>query len=395
MKYQLLLPFIILLALTVNGQKKGKNSIKNFPINLERLNYIDSAVTNAIAEKKCLGAVILIGVGDKVVYRKAFGNSVVTPEIKKMSPETVFDMASVTKPVATATAVMILVERGKLKLNDQVRKYIPGFSSYKDSSGKELHARIYHLLTHTSGLPAYADTEVIRAKYGDPAPAGTIEHIAGLKKNSPPGTEFVYSCLGFITLAEIVKIVSGKNIAEFCRDEIFIPLNMKSTTFNPAGALKERCAPTETVSTGTICGFVHDPLASIQGGISGNAGLFSTAVDMSIFCRMMLNKGRLNDKRILSPATVELMTKVYAPVKFSGRGLGWDVSSDYMGQKGELFPYEAYGHTGFTGTSLLIVPEKKLYIIILTNRLHPSGIKGDVVPLRAQIANIVAGSLDY
>lgn len=359
----------------------------------ERLKNIDSVVLKNINEGNLPGAVVVIGGKNGVVYRKAFGYSWLVPEKKPMKVETIFDLASLTKPIATATSIMILLERGQISLEDEVRKYIPEFKPYVDEQGKEYHAKIYHLLTHTSGLPDYTNADSIKNKYGYPAPDGTIETICNLPRFAPPGKEFKYSCLGFITLAEIVKRVTAKNIADFSKENIFIPLGMKNTTYNPDENQKKQCAPTEFRDGKIICGEVHDPLAYVQGGISGNAGLFSTADDLAIFAQMILNKGVYKNKRILGSKTVELMTSIYPKVKFAGRGLGWDINSAYMQQRGDIFEIGSFGHTGFTGTSIHISKEENIFIIILTNRVHPDG-KGNVVSLRRAIANIVASAIE-
>ncbi len=324
--------------------------------------------------------------------KKLNGYSWLIPEKKPMTTETIFDLASVTKPVATATSIMILLERGYISLEDEVRKYIPEFKPYIDENGKEHHAKIYHLLTHTSGLPDYTNADSIKVKYGYPAPEGTIETICNLPRFAPPGKEFKYSCLGFITLAEIVKRVTGKNIAEFSKENIFKPLGMNKTTYNPDDELKKLCAPTEFRNGKMTCGEVHDPLAYVQGGISGNAGLFSTADDLAIYAQMILNKGEYRGKRILGTKTIELMTTIFPKVEFAGRGLGWDINSSYSHQRGDIFEIGSFGHTGFTGTSIHISPKENIFVIILTNRVHPDG-KGNVVSLRRAIANIVAGAI--
>lgn len=361
-------------------------------LNSDKLKYIDSVVIKNINEGNMPGAVVLIGGKNGVVFKKAYGFSWLVPEKKPMTTETIFDLASVTKPVATATSIMILLERGYISLEDEVRKYIPEFKPYVDENGKEYHAKIYHLLTHTSGLPDYTNADSIRAKYGYPAPEGTIETICNLPRFAPPGKEFKYSCLGFITLAEIVKRVTGKNIAEFSKENIFKPLGMNKTTYNPDDNLKKFCAPTEIRNGKMICGEVHDPLAYVQGGISGNAGLFSTADDLAIYAEMILNKGEYQGKRILGTKTVELMTTIFPKVEFAGRGLGWDINSSYSHQRGDIFEIGSFGHTGFTGTSIHISPKENIFVIILTNRVHPDG-KGNVVSLRRAIANIVAGAV--
>ncbi len=368
-------------------------SPESIGLSSEKLKYIDKVVLKNIEAGNLPGAVIIVGGNNGIVYRKAFGYSWLIPKKVPMKVENIFDLASLTKPIATATSIMILVESGFISLEDEVKKYIPEFKSYVDSTGKEHPARIYHLLTHTSGLPDYTNADSIKAKYGYPAPEGTIETICNLPRFAPPGKEFKYSCLGYITLAEIVKRVSGKNISEFSQEYIFKPLGMKKTLYNPDENLIKDCAPTEFRDGKILCGFVHDPLAGVQGGISGNAGLFSTADDLAIFAQMLLNNGEYKGTRILGSKTIELMTSIYPKVQFAGRGLGWDINSAYMQQRGDIFEIGSFGHTGFTGTSIHISKEEGIFLIILTNRVHPDG-KGNVASLRRSIANIVAGSIE-
>lgn len=390
MKFYLL--FLVLALNNLFAQYPSLQTPESIGLDSERMKYIDSVVNRNLNEGNMPGAVVVIGGKNGIVFRKAYGYSWLIPEKKPMTLETIFDLASVTKPVATATSVMILLERGLISLEDEVRKYIPEFKPYIDENGKEYHAKIYHLLTHTSGLPDYTNADSIKAKYGYPAPGGTIETICNLPRFAPPGKEFKYSCLGFITLAEIVKRVTGQNIADFARDNIFKPLGMNKTTYNPDDNLKKFCAPTEFRNGKMTCGEVHDPLAYIQGGISGNAGLFSTGDDLAIYAQMILNKGEFNGKRILGSKTIELMTSIYPKVEFAGRGLGWDINSPYIQQRGDIFEIGSFGHTGFTGTSIHISTKENIFVIILTNRVHPDG-KGNVASLRRSIANIVAGAI--
>lgn len=385
--------FFILIFNWVFAQYPSQQSPESIGLSSEKLKFIDSVVIKNLNEGNMPGAVVVIGGKDGIVFRKAYGNSWLVPEKKPMTTETIFDLASVTKPVATATSIMILLERGFISLEDEVRKYIPEFKPYVDENGKEYHAKIYHLLTHTSGLPDYTSSDSIRSKYGYPAPEGTVETICNLPRFAPPGKEFKYSCLGFITLAEIIKRITGKNIAEFSKENIFKPLGMDKTTYNPDDNLKKFCAPTEFRNGKMTYGEVHDPLAYIQGGISGNAGLFSTGDDLAIYAQMILNKGEYKGKRILGSKTVELMTSIFPKVEFAGRGLGWDINSAYNQQRGDIFEIGSFGHTGFTGTSIHISTQEKIFVIILTNRVHPDG-KGNVASLRRAIANIVAGAIE-
>jgi len=361
----------------------------------ERLSRLDQIVNEAVEDSTIPGAVLLISRNDAVVFRKAFGYQQLIPQKIKMSVNTVFDMASVTKPVATATSAMILIERGYLRLLDPVKMFVPGFKAWqRDSAKAETDIRIIHLMTHTSGLPAYAPAVELVKKYGSPAPDSLISYIANVKRHHAPGEVFNYSCLNYITLQKIIETISRKSLDEFSRINIFIPLGMQHTGYQPPDMWHELVAPTEQLKDGgLLLGVVHDPLARLlMGGISGNAGLFSTADDMAVFASMMLNEGRYRDKIILSPASVRAMTHVPAGYEKFGRALGWDIYSDYSSNKGDLFSAETFGHTGYTGTSIVIDPETRTAVILLTNRVHPYD-KGSVVRLRSLVANIVAGAI--
>lgn len=357
-----------------------------------RLSLIDEAIEKAIQKEKLPGAVVLVARHGAVVYRKAYGYAQLVPHKEKMTPEKIFDMASITKPVATATSIMILAEQGRLRLMDPVTEYIPEYKPYVDDKGNAAEPiRLYHLLTHTSGLPPYTKAAALKEQYGEPCPEELIQHIATLEKQYPPGEHFQYSCLGFITLAEIVRRVSGLDIGKFSRKFIFEPLNMSSTMFTPPEQYLPRIAPTEVFDGQPLHGKVHDPLAQLMGGLSGNAGLFSSADDLAIFAQMMLNGGRYGDTRILAPLTVRAMTRIYPDLTFAGRGLGWDVNSAYSSNMGDIFSKCAYGHTGFTGTSIVIDPETDTFVILLSNRVHLP--EGNVIALRSRVANIVASSI--
>jgi CubicO group peptidase (beta-lactamase class C family) len=359
-----------------------------------RLKNLDELIGEALNRKDFPGAVLLVTRHGKVVWRKAYGQSQLVPEPQPMKMDLIFDLASITKPVATATSVMILVERGKIRLWDKVKNYIPEFTPYikeKGIPGEDV--RLFHLLTHTSGLPPYVEPEEIVKKYGEPCPTEVlVKHIAGLTKEFPPGKQFIYSCLNYIALAWIVKIVSGDDLAEFSQKHIFKPLGMTSTFFNPPEEFKSHCVPTEVINGHPLRGVVHDPLARLQGGISGNAGLFSTADDLAVFAQMMLNRGEFKGVRILSPLSVERMTEILPRLNFSGRGFGWDLDSDYATVRGDLFGYRSYGHSGYTGTSIWIDPETDTAIIFLTNRVHPED-KGDIISMRSKVANVVAAAI--
>lgn len=366
----------------------------------ERLYRVKAIIQEAIDRKDFPGAVLLVGRKGKIVLHQSFGESQWIPESRPMNTSMIFDLASITKPVATATCIMILIEEGKLRLWDKVKDFIPEFKPYVRDDGQAPEgedepedACLWHLLTHTSGLPPYADEEELEVRFGESVTKETlIEHIAQLDKTDPPGRAFHYSCLGFISLAYIIEKITGQTVAEFASEKIFMPLKMRHTFFTPHSEFCHLCVPTEIVNGQPLIGVVHDPLARLQGGISGNAGLFSTAGDLAIFAQMMLNKGEFKGKRILSPLAVERMTSVYPEASFAGRGLGWDLDSSYSTNGGDLFGPRSFGHTGYTGTSIWIDPETETFVIFLTNRVHPND-EGSVASLRSRVANVVASSI--
>lgn len=359
-----------------------------------RLSRLDEVMARALEGHDFPGAVLLVTRQGKIVWRKAYGLSQLVPETAPMKTDLIFDLASLTKPIATATSIMILVEQGRIRLWDRVKNFIPEFVPYLEEKGiPGEEVRLFHLLTHTSGLPPYTDPKEAAAKYGEPCPTELlVRHIAGLRKESRPGEKFVYSCLNYITLAQVVKVVTGQDLAEFSRQNIFKPLGMDSTYFNPPEEVRARCVPTEVIDGRPLMGVVHDPLARLQGGISGNAGLFSTADDLAIFAQMMLNRGEFRGVRILSPLAVERMTEIFPRLKAAGRGFGWDLDSDYATVRGDLFGWSSYGHSGYTGTSIWIDPETATAIIFLTNRVHPDD-RGEIISLRSRVANVVAAAI--
>jgi uncharacterized protein YbbC (DUF1343 family)/CubicO group peptidase (beta-lactamase class C family) len=383
----------VLVVLVPGGQpSRAQAPQPQAAFDVARLARIADVVNEAIAARQTPGAVVMVGRGSQVAYRQAFGNRSTEPRVEPMTLDTVFDLASVTKVVATTTSVMMLVEEGRIRLSDRVAVHIPGFERY----GKgEITVR--HLLTHVSGLRPDLDMSMEFASY-DEAIARAVEEIP----TSAPGERLVYSDINFFLLGEIVHRVSGKTLDEFCRTRIFEPLGMRDTMFNPPSSLAPRIAPTERCTQyGWPCdqpggamlrGVVHDPTARRMLGVAGHAGLFSTAADLSIFCRMLLDGGRYGAVRILSPMTVAKMT---SPVPLPGgqaRGLGWDMDSTYSSNRGELLPLGSFGHTGFTGTSLWIDPLTTTWVVFLSNRVHPDG-KGDVTPVRARVATIVGSAI--
>jgi CubicO group peptidase (beta-lactamase class C family) len=385
---------IVLVGCQAKPKMEPSGTPESVGMSSARLARVDMIIQEAIDNKDFPGAVILIVRKGKTVWRKAFGHSQWVPEMAPMEISNIFDMASITKPVATATSIMMLVEQGRFRLWDKVKDFVPQFVAYADEEGKPGEdARLWHLLTHTSGLPPYTDAEDLKDKYGYPITLESmIDHIACQQKLNPPGEEFHYSCLGFITLSYIVKKVTGKTIDQFARENIFEPLGMDHTFYTPAEDFLPMCVPTQIYDGKPLMGVVHDPLARLLGGVSGNAGLFSTADNMAIFANMMLNYGSFNGKRILSPLTVDRMTEIYRIANFAGRGFGWDLESDYSTNQGDLFGPNAFGHTGYTGTSVIIDPDTETIVIFLTNSVHPDD-KGKIISMRSRVANVVAGSI--
>jgi len=351
-------------------------------MNSARLARIDAEVEREIAAKKFPGCVVLIGRKGAVVHLKGYGNRRLEPQPEAMTVDTVFDLASVTKPMATATSVMLLVERGHLQVRDRVAQHIPEFGQ----NGKD-KITVLQLLTHQSGL--IADNAI--SDYRD-TPEKSYERLFALKPQFEPGTRFVYSDVGFLVLGALVQRLSGQSVHEFSQANIFRPLGMDETGYLPAEALRPRAAPTEKRDGQWIQGEVHDPRAFALGGVAGHAGLFSTATDVAIYARMMLGRGELGGVRVLSPRTVDLMTQP-VPVPGGWRGLGWDMQTGFSSNKGELMSSAAYGHGGFTGTGLWIDPELDLFVVFLSNRVHPDG-KGLVNPLIGRIGSIAAGAID-
>ena len=347
----------------------------------EHLAHIDELVAEGLAEKKMPGCVICIGRRGKIVMLKAYGNKQTEPSEVAMMTDTVFDMASITKPTATATSIMLLVERGKLRLGDKVSAIIPEFANHEKDG-----ITIHDLLTHQSGL--LPDNKL--SDY-DNGPDEALKRIYDLELQAPTGSKFIYSDVNYILLGEIIRRVSGQPVNEFAKNNIFQPLGMNETGYLPDEALRARTAPTEKRDDEWIQGEVHDPRAFKLGGVAGHAGLFSTAEDMALYAQMMLGGGEYNGKRVLSPHTVALMTRAHR-VPGGLRGLGWDKRTGYSINRGELLSPSAFGHGGFTGTVLWIDPELDLFVIFLSNRLHPDG-KGLVNPLAGRIGTVAAGAI--
>ncbi len=353
----------------------------------DKLAAMDAAINTAIAQHKCPGGVLWLERDDSNarplgIYRKAYGSRAIVPKREKMTQDTVFDLASLTKVIATTPAIMLLVQRGAVKLDAPVKDYIPEFTG-----GERNRVTVRELLTHTSGLPP--DIETKSDWHGWDA---AIHKACTIPLESPPGTVYRYSDINFELLAEIVRRVSDMPLQDFVEREIFGPLKMKDTCFLPLqhGIPLSRIAPTEVVNGKPWRGIVHDPTARKMGGVAGHAGLFSTAHDLARYARMLLNLGELDGVRIFQPKTVRLMTSnQMPPAVHMLHGLGWDIDSPYAGPRGKWFPLGSYGHTGWTGTSLWIDPFSKTFIIFLSNRNHPTE-AGNVIALRRELGTLAA-----
>jgi CubicO group peptidase (beta-lactamase class C family) len=370
-------PITIYLALLLSVIT-GCQSVEKKPYK-SGLSGIDRVVEEEIEKGNIPGAVVLVGQRDKVLYWKAFGHEVNEPFEEVMNKDTIFDMASLTKPVATATSILILADQRKIELGDYAGKYLPAFAC----NGKE-EVRLQHILTHTSGLPAYTNADSLKNAFGTPCPDKVIDKICDMNAVSKPGEKFRYSCLGYITLARIVEIVSRQNIHDFSMENIFAPLRMERTTYNPPASREKNIAATQIVDGQLLRGTVHDPLAQLMGGISGNAGLFSTTYDLSKYCQMLLNSGTWKGLKVLSPEAVNRLTTTQS----HDRAYGFDANSSYSWVKGSYAPENAFCHTGYTGTSIVCNPASKVYVIILTNRAHPHD-KGTSKHIRTKISDIV------
>jgi CubicO group peptidase (beta-lactamase class C family) len=336
-------------------------------------------VQEAIRDGQIPGAVVLVGHDGQVIYRKAFGERSLEPRREAMTVDTIFDLASLTKVVATTTAVMQLVQKGQIRVNEPVAKYIPEFAE----NGKE-EITIRELLTHFSGLPQDLD---LSQPWEGRETALRMAYTA--KPIYAPDSRFLYSDVNFIVLGALVERVSGMPLQEYCEKNIFAPLKMTHTRFLPPASWLPKIAPTQYDEHDKMLrGVVHDPTVRRMGGVAGQAGVFSTADDLAKFAQALLG-----GSTILSPLTVEKMTTPQQPPTSEVlRGFGWDIDSPYSSNRGDLLPVGSFGHTGFTGTSLWIDPTTRTYIIVLTNAVHPRG-KGSAVALRSKIATAVAAAL--
>ena len=389
---------ICLAAPASRAQQAQKPSPRTLPsTNVPALSVLDSILQSAVDHDEVPGAVLVVSHRGRVVYEKAAGQRSLIPAREPMTADTVFDLASLTKVVATAPAVMKLVEEGKLRLDDPVAHYLPAFSS----NGKD-QVTVRMLLTHSGGLAPDPPIEAALA-----GKAALFDEINSETLVAPPGMRFIYSDTGFIVLGELVEKMSGTPLDEFTQRDIFEPLRMSHTRFLPPTDWMPKIAPTEEIDLpegakpgsgrGTVLrGVVHDPTSRAIGGVAGHAGLFSTAADLTIFCEMVMREGRIPEstgRNILAAATIHKMTTPQSPPWIPAvRGLGWDIDSPYSSARGDLFPVGSFGHTGFTGTSLWLDPASDTFVILLTNSVHPYR-RSSIIDLRSKVATAVAAAL--
>ena len=341
-------------------------------IGIEHQDAIDIEVARAIARGVMPGCVVAVGGQDGLWFRRSYGWRSLEPSRTPMTLDTIFDLASLTKPVATATSVLILAERGAVRLDDPVSRSLPRFAA----KGKAA-ITIRDLLTHTGGLPAANPLGDYRN-----GPERAMDAILDVKPVARRGRRLVYTDVGFIVLGELVRAVSGKDLATFTTDNVFLPLGMGDTRFRLASAQRARAAPTTKREGRWLRGEVHDPRAHGLGGVAGHAGLFSTAGDLALFARMLLAEGELGGARVLSAKSVRALATPHEAGR-GVRGLGWKMlKSSRSG-----FSARSIGHAGFTGTSLWIDPEQGLFVVFLSNRLHPDG-KGNVHPTATAVRKV-------
>ncbi len=354
----------------------------------ERLQEIDRTIETAIAAHKVPGGVFHLE-RDGAIYEKAYGNRALVPAVEAMTIDTIFDAASITKVVATTPSIWLLIERGKIELDAPVSRYIPEFKG-----GWRDEMTIRHLLTHTSGLRPDLDLTPAWSGYDT-----AIRMAIAEEPRQRPGYTFRYSDINFELLGEIVRRVSGEPLDVFAKREIFEPLKMRDTGFRPRSADgssavppaarrpdNDRIAPTEQTPEGMLRGVVHDPTSRRMGGVAGHAGLFTTAHDLAIYCRMLLRGGA----PIFKAETVAKMTSIETPANVAVRRAGgFDLDSSFSRPRGEIFPLGSFGHTGFTGGMFWIDPFSKTFYIFLSNRVHPNG-TGDVLRLQLALGTLAA-----
>jgi CubicO group peptidase (beta-lactamase class C family) len=371
---KILAALVLTLSLKINAQ--GNDS---------SFNEVEKVIDKAIEDKSFPGAVVLIWKDDKILFEKAFGYYTYDTPSAKVQTNTIFDLASLTKVVATTTAAMICYDRKLFSLDDRVMKFIPEFGI----NGKE-NITLKNLLLHNSGLPAWKKFYGRDLNYDE-----VINEIYSSELEYKTGKKTVYSDLGVITLGKVIEKVTGKSLDLFCREEIFIPLKMINTFYNPPDSVKKYCMPTENDNywrMKTLQGEVHDETSAMLNGVAGHAGLFSTAEDISKLMAMLMQGGMYDGNQIIKNTTIELFTRKYSDQ--STRAIGWDTKSETGSSAGDFFSLISYGHTGFTGTSIWADPDRNLFVIFLTNRVYPTRENLKILNVRPALHNAVIKSVE-
>jgi beta-N-acetylhexosaminidase len=350
-----------------------------------KFKQVDDVIESAISDTAFPGAVLLIAKDGEIIHKKAFGNFTYDYDSQPVNTNTIFDLASVSKVVATTTAAMICMDKGFFKLDDKVSKFIPEFAQ----NGKE-HVTIKNLLIHNSGLVSWK-------KFYETMTTGEeiLNDIYSSKLEYKTGTKMLYSDWGMITLQKIIEKITGKSLDIFTKDEIFAPLGMTNTMYNPPLELKHKIMPTEFDNywrMRQLQGEVHDEAASLLNGVAGHAGLFSTAGDLAKFLQMLLQKGNYNGRQIIKPETVELFIKKDS--ELSTRALGWDTKSPKRSSAGTLYGLRSYGHTGYTGTSVWTDPDRNLFVVLLTNRVYPTRNNSKLIQVRPKLHDAVINAIE-
>lgn len=362
-------------------------------LSVERLKKIDQLMEQAVDEEVFSGGTVLVAQAGRTVYQQSFGYSFrylddrkrVADQPQLANNQTLYDIASLSK-IFTAMAVMKLFEQGKLELDAPVAQYIPSFSS----NGKN-GVTIRQLLSHTSGLPA----SLIRHDQPITKEMNLIPTAMKSELEAEPNQKVIYSDVGYIVLGELVQTVSGQPLDRYVKSTILKPMGLTSTMYRPPAGQKQRIAATEMQKNpprGLVWGEVHDETAWVLGGVAGHAGLFSTAEDLAKVATLFLNEGRFQGKQILQPSSVQAMiTWQTDHIAGAYRGLGWELNQPWY--MGPFAKESTFGHTGFTGTSLFVEPERKIVVILLTNRVHPVRTKAPLNEVRKELANIVYRSV--
>ena len=345
---------------------------------------VDNLMQQAVSDSVFPGAVLLFGIDHTFLFSKAYGHYTYDKNSRPVKTNSIFDLASVSKVVGTTSAAMILVDRGKLNIDEKVIAYLPEFNN----NGKDI-ITIKNLLLHNSGLPAFK-------KYYDEYSTAkeVINDIMNLKLIYKPGTKYIYSDLGMITLQKVIERIANKSLDKFLDENLFKPLGMNLTMYNPPIEMKENCVPTELDDfwrMRLLQGEVHDERAYMLNGVAGHAGLFSTAEDLSVFVRMLLNGGKFNDKQIISKKIIDEWTTKQS--EQSDRALGWDTRSKEKSSSGKYFSKNSFGHTGYTGTSIWVDKDTKLFVILLTNRVHPTRKNRKIIEFRPIIHDAIYESI--